>query len=238
MELSRREQEVYDEAVKILLETEEGTNLNVSHFGKLVEEYGKLLYRLKQYRHEEASSEIRNTEIPDEWGETHFDVLTGIFNKRYLYETLDRRLAEMNRQGDVLSILAVDLDCFKRYNDIYGSSAGDDCLRTIAEMLKFCLFREEDFVARTDGEEFMAVLPKTPESGARLVADRMLEEVRNLQIPHSGNTAADHVTISVGLVTGKKEGAEWTASDFFRRAEGALSQAKSRGRNRYAFLGL
>ena len=242
MDLFTREQQVYDAAVAILLGAEEGSTLDVYFYGKLVEEYGKLLKQFRQYRHmtgiSERSANFLDTEKHEILSKAHFDVLTGIFNKRYLNENLDRTLATMGRVGDVLSVLLVDIDYFKQYNDLYGHNAGDDCLRSVAETLKSCLFRGQDFVARYGGEEFMAILPHTPEQGARLVADRMLEEVRRLQIPHGGSVAADHVTVSVGLVTGSKNASGWVPSDFFKRVDEALFQAKNHGRNQYAYLGL
>ncbi|MCL1862374.1 MAG: GGDEF domain-containing protein [Defluviitaleaceae bacterium] len=168
----------------------------------------------------------------------HFDVLTGIFNKRYLHENMDRVLGSMGREGDKLSVIQVDIDYFKQYNDTYGHNAGDECLRFVADVLKTCLFRGQDFIARCGGEEFMAILPYTPEDGARLVADRMIEEVRRLKIPHAANSVADYVTVSIGLVSGERNPTGWSASDFFRRVDEALFQAKNRGRNQYAYLGL
>ena len=242
MDLFSKEQKVYDSAVQILLGVEEGEFLDVSLYGKLVEEYGKLLKQFRQYRQmtgiSERSANHMDTDRHEILGKAHFDVLTGIFNKRYLNENLDRTLATMGRVGDVLSVLLVDIDHFKQFNDLYGHNAGDDCLRSVAEVLKSCLFRGQDFVARYGGEEFMAILPHTPEQGARLVADRMLEEVRRLQIPHAGNAAVGHVTVSIGIVTGAKSTGSWLATDFFRRVDEALFQAKNHGRNQYAYLGL
>ena len=242
MDLFAREQQVYDAAVAILLGSEEGSTLDVYLYGKLVEEYGKLLKQFKQYRQMTGISEKPPTHLDtdknDLLSKAHFDVLTGIFNKRYLHENLDRALSTMGRVGDLLSVVLVDIDFFKQYNDIYGHHAGDDCLRSIAETLKHCLFRGQDFVARFGGEEFMAILPHTPEDGARLVADRMLEEIRRLQIPHTGSPIAEYVTVSVGLVTGRKNPTGWMPTDFLRRVDEALFQAKNHGRNQYAYLSL
>ncbi|MCL2216196.1 MAG: GGDEF domain-containing protein [Defluviitaleaceae bacterium] len=242
MDLFSREQKVYDAAVAVLLGAEEGSTLDVQLYGKLVEEYGKMLKQFRQYRQMTSMSERNVNHLDSEkheiLGKAHFDVLTGIFNKRYLNENLDRTLATMARAGDVLSVLLADIDHFKQFNDLYGHSAGDDCLRSIAEILKSCLFRGQDFVARYGGEEFMVILPHTPEQGARLVADRMLEEVRRLQIPHAGNSDLGVVTVSIGIVTGTKTSAGLLAADFFRRIDEAIFQAKNHGRNQYAYLGL
>jgi diguanylate cyclase (GGDEF)-like protein len=244
MDIFVREQQVYDEAVAALLAMEDDAQVDVSVYGKLIEEYGKLLKQFKQYRHMTSMSEREREAIHMDTAKheilskAHFDVLTGIFNKRYLEENMERVLATMSRQGETLSILQVDVDFFKQYNDIYGHSAGDDCLRYIADVLKSCLFRGQDFVARYGGEEFMAVLPNTPEDGARRVADRMLEEVHRLKIPHAGSTVDEYVTVSIGLVTGDRNPGGWLTNDFMRRVSDALFQAKTRGRNQYAYLGL
>ena len=242
MDLFAREQQVYDAAVATLLSLEGGATIELSHYGKLIEEYGKLLKQFKQYRNMTGAAERTVIHFDHDKNEimpkAHYDVLTGIFNKRYLHENMDRVLSTMGRQGDMLSVIQVDIDFFKQYNDIYGHSAGDDCLRYVADVLKSCLFRGQDFIARFGGEEFVAVLPYTPEDGARLVADRMMEEIRNLKIPHTGSSVDDYVTVSIGLVTGERNPSGWVPNDFFRRVDEALFQAKNRGRNQYAYLGL
>jgi diguanylate cyclase (GGDEF)-like protein len=242
MDLFAREQQVYDDAVAHLLAKEDDEAVELPFYGKLLEEYGKLLKQFKQYRYMTGASERAvkhmDTEKHEILSKVHFDVLTGIFNKRYLHENMDRVLGTMGRQGDMLSVIQVDIDFFKQYNDIYGHSAGDDCLRYVADVLKSCLFRGQDFVARCGGEEFIAILPYTPEDGARLVADRMLEEIRHMKIPHAGSPIAEYVTISIGLVTGERNPGGWVPNDFFRRVDEALFQAKNRGRNQYAYLSL
>ncbi|MCL1883938.1 MAG: GGDEF domain-containing protein [Defluviitaleaceae bacterium] len=242
MDLFAREQQVYEEAVAALLKAEEDSSVHISCYGKLIEEYGKLLKQFKQYRHMTGAGERAvkhlDTDKHEVLNKVYFDVLTGIFNKRYLQENMDRVLGTMGRSGDNLSVILVDIDYFKQYNDTYGHGAGDDCLRYVADVLKSCLFRGQDFVARYGGEEFMAILPYTPEDGARLVADRMLEEVRRLKIPHTGSNVSGYVTISIGLVTGERNPDGWIPGDFFKRVDEALFQAKNRGRNQYAFLGL
>ena len=242
MDLFAREQQFYDDSVAMLLGLEDNSFLEISHYGKMVEEYGKLLKQFKQYRYMTGAKDREVNHMDTEKHETlskvHYDILTGIYNKRYLLENMDRVLGTMGRMGDMLSIIKVDVDFFKQYNDVYGHNAGDECLRHVADVLKACLFRSQDFVVRYGGEEFMAILPYTPEDGARLVADRMLDGIRNLKIPHSGSAVADHVTISIGLVTGERNPGGWMQNDFFCRVDEALFQAKNRGRNQYAYFGL
>jgi len=237
-----REQELYDNAVAVLLGADDDSLIDIAQFGKMVEEYGKLLKQFKRYR-EATSPEERNvrhldTDKHEMLNTLHYDVLTGIFNKRYLDEHIESILQNMGRMGDVVSIVKADVDFFKQFNDLYGHAAGDTCLRSVAEALKTCLYRNHDFVVRYGGEEFIAVMPHTNEDGARRVADRMLEKVRALKVPHSTNDAFEYVTISIGLVTGEKNPSGWAPEELYGRVEEALLKAKSCGKNQYAYLGL
>jgi diguanylate cyclase (GGDEF)-like protein len=206
----------------------------VSSLARLKENKDERIYGIER---DDEFGNLSNT-IQDLFTKANYDALTGIYNRRYLDDTLERTLNNMNRTGDLLSLLYVDVDHFKVYNDVYGPDAGDECLIKLAEALKTCLFRGNDFVARTGGEEFMVVLPHTPEKGARLVADRMLEGVRALMIPHTAGVSGGIITISIGIVTGMRSPTRWLPQDFFLRADEALRQAKDHGRNRYAYLGL
>jgi diguanylate cyclase (GGDEF)-like protein len=131
----------------------------------------------------------------------------------------------------------IDVDFFKKYNDTYGHSMGDVCLHVIAATLGKNLARADDFVARYGGEEFAAALPNTDENGALLVANKLLESVRALGIPHESSSIADYVTISIGITTGS---VVYTQSlhDYLKRADEALYMSKQNGRNRCTSLPL
>jgi len=161
-----------------------------------------------------------------------YDELTGIFNKRFFDESIDRVLKSLSRTGNVLSILMIDIDHFKKYNETYGHSAGDDCLKAVADVLMKSMKRTDDFVARYGGEEFVAVLPTTDETGARIVAERLLESIRDRNILHEKSDAADRVTVSIGVVTRNVEYKD-NADDFIKEAGEVLHKAKQSGRNRY-----
>ena len=162
-----------------------------------------------------------------------YDSLTRIYNRRFFDETAGRVMNSLSRSGGTLSVMMIDIDYFKKYNDTYGHGAGDNCLRLVAEALAKGI-RPDDFIARYGGEEFVAVLPNTDEAGARTVAERMLANIRELRIPHEASDAADHVTISVGVVSGTVLHSHVT-DDFLRRADDMLYKSKQRGRNRYSF---
>ena len=164
------------------------------------------------------------------------DGLTGIFNRRYLEDTLSRMIRSFSRSNSTMSVLMVDVDFFKKYNDTYGHHMGDICLKMIAEILIKSAAREDDFAARYGGEEFVVVLPFTDEKGADIVANRILENVRLRLLPHESSEIAKIVTVSVG---GTSSTVKYTdsATDYTRRADQALYMSKHNGRNMYSFIG-
>lgn len=159
------------------------------------------------------------------------DGLTGIANRRTFDEKLGIEWRRERRDSGILSLLMIDVDHFKRYNDTYGHQAGDHCLQQIAKTLEQVVFRPGDLVARYGGEEFVIVLAATDAKGASIVAKRILDRVAELAIPHSGGEG-DHVTLSIGIATSAPESA-MTPADLIASADGALYQAKHAGRNRF-----
>ena len=164
----------------------------------------------------------------------YFDPLTGIYNRRFLDERLSRIMNTLSRSGGILSVMMVDIDFFKNYNDTYGHGAGDECLIIIAETLSKSAARADDFVARFGGEEFIVVLPNTEAEGACVIAEKMLENIRNCNMPHSKSSVADIVTVSIGVTTGMVESVH-RAYDFILRADEMLYKSKQGGRNIYTF---
>jgi diguanylate cyclase (GGDEF)-like protein len=164
----------------------------------------------------------------------YHDGLTGVYNRRYFDENITHSIASLSRSKGVLSLMMIDIDFFKKYNDTYGHIEGDHCLRAIAETLSKSMPRTDDFVARYGGEEFVVVLPNTDENGARVVADKILGNIRNLGIPHEKNTAADCVTVSIGVTTGAVSHTQ-TGDDYVKKADEILYASKQNGRNRYTF---
>ncbi len=132
---------------------------------------------------------------------SYTDALTGLGNRRLFDESLIAEWGRMSRQGCELSLLMIDIDFFKRYNDLHGHPGGDMCLRLVAEVLKDNLWRSHERAMRYGGEEFVVLLPGTSALGARQVAERLLEAVRNAAIPHGGSMVSDAVTLSIGIAT-------------------------------------
>ena len=162
----------------------------------------------------------------------HYDSLTGIYNRRYLDENIDKIFKSLSREQRNLSILMIDIDFFKNFNDTYGHSAGDDCLKLIASILTKCATRQDDFVARYGGEEFIVVLPDTTENGAYFVANKIIEATKTMAITHKSSLVIDYVTVSIGIKCGKVEQTT-KALDYINLADEALYTSKQTGRNKF-----
>ena len=157
------------------------------------------------------------------------DGLTGLFNRRYFDDNLLKEWKQAQRTNTPLSLLIVDIDHFKGYNDRYGHLEGDDCLRKVALGLYEALLRPIDIVARYGGEEFTAILPNTDRQGAEMVALRMMEHVQRLDIPHEYSKTG-RMTVSIGITTMVPSG-NLTATMLLAFADKALYEAKAAGRN-------
>ncbi|HEY9880181.1 MAG TPA: diguanylate cyclase, partial [Leptolyngbyaceae cyanobacterium] len=162
----------------------------------------------------------------------HFDSLTGIANRRRFDEHFEREWQRLAREHQPLSLILLDVDYFKRYNDYYGHQQGDECLLRLAQTLELLTHRSADLVARYGGEEFAIVLPGTHAEGAIAVSERVQTAIQALAIPHCQSQVRDTVSVSMGIASTQP-----TVADFpellIERADKALYQAKQRGRNQY-----
>ena len=188
------------------------------------------IYDLRTIKNLESSI----VQLKSERDKIYYDALTGIYNRRFFDENLDRIIKTLSRSGGILSLMMIDIDNFKDYNDTYGHSAGDDCLKTVAELLAKSITRADDFIVRYGGDEFAVVLPNTDEDGARLLAEKMLENVRNHAIMHEKFSGVGVVAISIGVTTGWVETTH-TAEDYIDRADELLYLSKHSGRNKATF---
>ncbi|MRW88930.1 diguanylate cyclase [Duganella sp. FT80W] len=161
------------------------------------------------------------------------DGLTGVANRRNFNDTVDAEWRRCARAGLPLSLIMIDIDHFKLYNDHYGHQAGDACLQVIAAAMKGCATRPQDLLARYGGEEFILLLPQEGPDGTEVIANRIQDEVRKLGLPHAASPTASQVTLSMGLATAMPplEGSE--PSPLIRIADANLYRAKQSGRNRY-----
>ncbi|MDN3378368.1 MULTISPECIES: diguanylate cyclase [unclassified Pseudoalteromonas] len=158
------------------------------------------------------------------------DGLTEIPNRRYLDENLSREWRRSRRSSTPLSVILMDIDHFKRFNDCYGHRAGDDCLKRVAHALVGECQRGCDFVARYGGEEFAAVLPGMGKQEALAFANKLRDAVNSLNIPHKASLNAEHVTISLGIAT-TETGQVYAEQVLLEEADLGLYQAKDSGRD-------
>ncbi len=161
----------------------------------------------------------------------YIDGLTGVYNRRHFDERLAAEWGRAVRSGSPLSVVLLDVDLFKRFNDRHGHQAGDDCLRRVAAALQAGLRRPGDLIARYGGEEFVCLLPDTAHAGALVVAEQLRAAVQALHIEHGESSVAPAVTVSLGVCT-QTGGLPVSAADLLRAADAQLYRAKSEGRNR------
>jgi diguanylate cyclase (GGDEF)-like protein len=159
------------------------------------------------------------------------DGLTGVFNRRYFDQQIATEWARAARSNAPLSLILLDVDFFKLYNDRYGHQAGDDALRAVATTLRSTLKRPADLVARFGGEEFACILPETSFDDALIIAKLLEQRIRELAIPHQSSTVDNVVTISAGLAT-RVNNTGNDAADLIGLADNMLYKAKHTGRGR------
>jgi len=159
------------------------------------------------------------------------DALTHIPNRRRFNETIDAEWKRAARENTSLALLMIDIDHFKEYNDYYGHGAGDTCLQTVAATLADGVSRPGDLVARFGGEEFVVVLPETDLDAARLIGERLLQQVAALQLKHEYSGVEPFVTVSIGCAAIAPEDENETPVMLLEAADKRLYQAKHAGRN-------
>ena len=161
------------------------------------------------------------------------DGLTGVANRRHFNDRLESEWRRCARANLPLSLIMIDIDHFKLYNDRYGHQAGDLCLQEVSAAMKRCAARPQDLLARYGGEEFILLLPQEGPEGAEAVAQRIQDEVRKLAVRHEASPTAPIVTVSMGLATAMPPLERQNANALIRSADANLYQAKQGGRNRY-----
>ncbi len=190
---------------------------------------------------ERVTAELKLNEALEQMAQmASTDGLTGLANRRHLDEVADREWRRCARDRRPLSVLMLDVDHFKLFNDRYGHLVGDACLRTVAAMLAAAARRPADLAARYGGEEFLLLMPHTDRNGAQCVAEQIRKTVMNLAIPHADRPAPGVVTVSIGVATvlpADPESDLKTVGDLVAAADRQLYRAKSDGRNRVASAG-
>lgn len=159
------------------------------------------------------------------------DGLTHLANRRHFDETLLREWDRLRRESRPMALLFIDVDYFKPYNDTYGHAAGDECLAALGAVLQHAARRPGDLAARYGGEEFVIILPGTDVAGAREVAERILQDVDALALPHAGSQAGANVTVSIGMAARVPQPGE-APQALLDAADKAVYAAKRGGRHR------
>jgi diguanylate cyclase (GGDEF)-like protein len=160
----------------------------------------------------------------------NIDGLTQIANRRYFDTYLEHEWRRLAREQQPLSLIFLDIDYFKLYNDHYGHQAGDECLKQVAQVFEHVARRPADLAARYGGEEFVILLPNTDERGAQHLAEEIQENLQQLAIPHGSSTASSYVTCSIGIACTTPTPAA-SVEIFVATADEAVYQAKNQGRN-------
>jgi diguanylate cyclase (GGDEF)-like protein len=163
---------------------------------------------------------------------SRLDGLTNIPNRREYDNIIKQEFKRAQRSGLSLTLLMMDIDYFKRYNDTYGHGMGDECLKKVASVFADVVKRTGDMVARYGGEEFIIILPHTDTKGASRIADEILNEVRALNIPHEQSLVANMVTLSIGIAATIPSQSD-NYHSLEKKADEALYRAKESGRNRW-----
>ncbi|MBI1423365.1 MAG: diguanylate cyclase [Gammaproteobacteria bacterium] len=158
------------------------------------------------------------------------DGLTGISNRRKFDMIMQTEWNNARRTRQPLSVMLIDIDFFKQYNDFYGHLQGDDCIRLVAQLLNSAVARPRDLVARFGGEEFVMVLPETDHASALRIANKCQRLIQDQKIPHEKSSVSDLVTVSVGVSTIIPE--DNKLDKFIKSVDRLLYKAKKNGRNR------
>ena len=190
----------------------------------IARELGDLTHNLKDRNRQLIDARRQLTDL------ANIDELTGLGNRRLVNKVLQEEINRARRTGARLSLILLDVDYFKDYNDNYGHPAGDLVLKRLADLMERATSRAGEVVGRYGGEEFILVLPGAGEEAARRTAERLRELVMAEKMPHKHSQVADIITISQGVVTFTPD-ADESPAELIKRADTALYRAKHQGRN-------
>jgi diguanylate cyclase (GGDEF)-like protein len=218
------------------LEESELLVIEASHLWKLIDEcngVARNMLRLLSFRIRAANAQIRRRHKVGEFYRqlSMVDGLTGLQNRAWLNNYLSALIGNSHEVGNPLSMIMIDLDNFKRFNDVHGHLMGDEALKAAANVLTAAL-RPRDFAVRYGGEEMMVILPNTNLKASAIVAERLCERMREAVVFSDLNKALPHITASFGVAT---LAAEQDAEALIAQADAALYRAKDAGRNRVAY---
>lgn len=235
--LFAKEEQAYERAERYLAALGEDAPPGYrEEFAALASEYRQLLRQLKRMiRLSDLTAQGLNADREALLTKINEDALTEIYNRHFLMSTLGDILRHLEDRGEPISILMLDVDYFKNYNDTYGHSAGDECLKKIAAVLCASTREGEDFVVRYGGEEFIVLLPGAGKERGVAMARRILANIWKMNLPHASSAIADRITLSIGLVSAVPR-SDIETQRYIDRADAAMYLSKQNGRNRLSFL--
>ena len=243
----RKEKEIIKNAENFVKNHEDSDELIFEEYQKLLKNYKKLLKQIQyiikisdNYQQELINTQDKLKKEIEERKKAEKklkkistrDQLTGLYNRREFEKIIKKEWKNAIRKFTPISIIMLDIDNFKEFNDTYGHLAGDNCLQKISKIMKNTLKRPRDFVARYGGEEFVAILPDTNQEGACNVAESLRKNIENAKIPHKNSSVSDYVTVSLGVAT-TNQADLLVYEELLDEADSALYKAKEKGRNRY-----
>jgi diguanylate cyclase (GGDEF)-like protein len=208
-------------------EEDQGIGLSLGAVDYITKPFNPALVRMRVRNHAESK---RRADLLASLA--MIDGLTHLPNRRRFDEQLELEWKHCQRDAVPLSLLLMDIDDFKGFNDHFGHGEGDACLQRVADALAKAAHRPTDLLARYGGEEFVAILPNTDAIGARQVGERLRAAVEALAIPHAPREVGRVVTLSVGCATGTPHNPDLTPSALLKAADDQLYAAKRDGRNR------
>ena len=247
-----KEREIIKEADRFIKNYDGSNELIFDKYQELLKNYKKLLNQIQyiikisdNYQFELISAkENLKSEIEErKKAEKELkkistrDQLTGLYNRREFEKIIKKEWRNSIREATPISLIMIDIDNFKEFNDNYGHLAGDNCLQKVSKIMQNTLKRPRDFVARYGGEEFVAILPDTDQEGASHVAESLRKNIKNAQIPHKYSSVSDYVTVSLGVAT-TNHADLLVYEEVLDEADSALYKAKKNGKNRYVSVAI
>lgn len=231
MDIFIKEDEIFKEAQKLLQKGVFSTALDEVHYKELLDEYKKLLKQMKSLV---KISDLMQGELKELSFKlekmSNIDSLTSLYNRRFFNEAYQREWLSAVRSQDVLAVLMVDIDHFKKYNDTYGHLQGDKCLKSVADAVQRAVKRPRDLVARYGGEEFVILLSETDTSGACRIAEQVLFNIKELGIRHAASSIDGIVSVSIGVASTIPK-LDDLSDELLKLADEALYRAKNNGGN-------
>lgn len=226
-----KERNVISKAEEIILSSGFKSIEDEINYRSLLDEYKDLLRQMMKVVKISDLIELDLKTISDNLGViSQIDVLTELYNRRYFNEAFDREWKSAVRSRTPISLMMIDVDYFKKYNDTYGHLKGDECLTVIAKEIKELAKRPRDVVSRFGGEEFIMILPETDIVGAVYLSNTLLKAIENLNIEHKSSPIANKVTLSIGLVSVIPDEKD-DMDILLKMADDALYEAKKAGRD-------